>query len=685
MNSILTKSIINRLLVKKDIKFNLICDNNNLYLLKDKYKCKINLKINRKPYYSSNNTNNYQKELILNLIEVKRSQLSGLKKNEVLHLDHNINRKHFIIDDFTIDTQLESNNSKKRKRESFNYFKDYISASKVRNFLIEDPFLDYLKMFGSNKIKNNYEYTQDKFTQHLFKKGYEFEEDVIKKLYQNFNYLQIEQVCHNVEDVHNIKNLDKTIDCMKRGVDIIYQGLLVDKQNKFYGSPDLIIKNTVIDILFPGIQYDIKSKCKFLDNEHYVICDIKGSTIHMNSDDITMRNSGSMKAFKGQLHIYQRMLNSIQETNNTTSIIWAKNKKNNNNQQEYHTNDLSKTYGLIKYADKDSKYIELVDNAVKWLKELKKDGSTWKLYPKPSHDNLYPNMKNEMNGKYNEIKKKYAKDIKEITLVYHCGVKRRKLALKNNVNNFSDKNLNSKLMGFKDTSKIGKVVDKILDVNRSDNLIIPKKISNNLFDWRNASPLEIFIDFETLNIEVNGINKTRIFMIGIGYEYNKKYIEKCFVMKNNSFQGEIDMFDEFYSKVEELEKEFECQAKYFHWYDAEPIFYNKFLARTKDLNFIDLEKIFRTEPICIKGCYNFKLKSVATAMFNHNMIKTCWDNNSECSDGRLAMILSNLLYKKYNNNFTALVNDNTMKDIIKYNLIDVKVLYEILFYIRKHH
>jgi len=71
-------------------------------------------------------------------------------------------------------------------------------------------------------------------------------------------------------------------------------------------------------------------------------------------------------------------------------------------------------------------------------------------------------------------------------------------------------------------------------------------------------------------------------------------------------------------------------------------------------------------------------------MYKHNMIKTSWDSNSECEDGRLAMVLANNLYKQYNN-FNDIIKTTTMQDIRKYNLVDVKVLYEILDYLRKNH
>ena len=681
MNSTLTKSILDRFLVKRNLNLNLRCERSNLYLFENLDKYKISLKINRNSHYTSNDSTNYKKELQLNLIEVKRNQLSGFKQQELIHLEHEMTRKHFIIDEFNIS---DYTNKRKRSTKS-NAFKGYLSASKVRNFLIEDPFLDYLRMFGPDKIESNYEFTEDKFTQNIMNKGIEFEDEVMEMVKSNLSHLNIQQVCYNVDDVHNMDNIKVTIDHMKNGVDVIYQGLLVDKKNKLYGSPDLIIKNTVLNDFFPELVYENTEGCKFLDNEHYVICDIKSSTIHMNSDDTTMRNSGSMKAFKGQLYIYQSILNDIQETDNNVTIIWAKNKRNDNSKFGYHTNDLEETYGIIDYGNKDKRYIELVDKAVKWLRELKTNGSSWELYPTPSHTNLYPNMKNDMNGKYKDIKKKYAKDIEEITMVYHCGVKRRKTAHSKGIYKLSDKKLNSSILGFKDTSKIGNIVDHILKVNQSQHKILPRKVTNNLFDWRTPSDLEIFIDFETLNSVVDGVDKTRIFMIGIGYNYHGKYEEKCYVMKNNTRQGEIDMFDEFYNHVEKLEEEFDCQARYFHWYDAEPIFYRKFMSRTKDLDFRDLEKVFRTEPICIKNCYNFKLKSVATSMYNHGMIETCWDSDSECSDGRLAMILAGELYVKYVNNSSMIESDAIMKDIIRYNMIDVKVLYEILEYLRHNH
>lgn len=645
----------------------------------------ISLALNNNISYTSTDSNS-TKKININLKELKRSQLSDFKNREMIHVDFdNFERKHYLIDDYSIE-EFSLKRKRNNRRVFVNWYDNYMSASKVRNYMLDDPFLDYLKMYGTEKIDYEFTNKQDKFSNYIMKQGQDFEEDLYNKLIENFQALDIKQVCYDVSDIHNMKKHSETIKMMKEGVQIIYQGLLVDKKNKTYGSPDLLIRSDVINILFPTLNYNIETGCKFNNNYHYIVCDIKGTTIHMNSDDITMRNSGSMKAFKGQIYIYQKMLNMIQQTENEISLIWGKKKKNDSKKNYYHISDPSKTVGIIDYCGKDSIIIEKVNESLKWLKDLKENGSTYDLYPQPSHPNLYPNMKNDMNNSYGGIKKKYAKDIKEITCVYNCGIKRRKTAHDNNITSYDDDNISASVLGFKDNSKVGNIVNHILDINKksSTKLFSPDKIKSDLYNWRNVSSLEIFIDFETMNSLVEGIVDNRIFMIGIGYYYNNKYNEKCFIMEENSIKGEIDMFKKFYKHVENLEKELNCSAKYFHWYDAEPIFYNRFMYRSKDLDFIDLEKIFRNEPITIKNCLSFKLKDVATTMYNHNMISTIWDKESACSDGRMAMILANELYKE-NNNPKDIYNSDIMKDIIYYNMVDVKVLYEILNYIRTNH
>jgi len=110
------------------------------------------------------------------------------------------------------------------------------------------------------------------------------------------------------------------------------------------------------------------------------------------------------------------------------------------------------------------------------------------------------------------------------------------------------------------------------------------------------------------------------------------------------------------------------------------ILINKF---EEQVSWIDMCEIFQSEPIVVKGSYRFKLKHIAQAMHKHKMIKTSWDNEgSKMSDGFRAMMEAIIIYK----NNDSVDNDNTkMMDIIKYNQIDCKTVFEIVGYLRKHH
>ena len=101
--------------------------------------------------------------------------------------------------------------------------------------------------------------------------------------------------------------------------------------------------------------------------------------------------------------------------------------------------------------------------------------------------------------------------------------------------------------------------------------------------------------------------------------------------------------------------------------------YSNFNLELK-VNWCDLLKLFKSEPICIKDCFNFSLKSIAKAMKKHGMIST--EIESECKNGKSAIING---YTYYNTK-----NENLINDIIKYNEFDVKVLFEIMEFLKKN-
>ena len=87
----------------------------------------------------------------------------------------------------------------------------------------------------------------------------------------------------------------------------------------------------------------------------------------------------------------------------------------------------------------------------------------------------------------------------------------------------------------------------------------------------------------------------------------------------------------------------------------------------------DLCDYFMKYKIVIKGSFTYKLKHIAKALYNQNLIETDWDDNE--IDG-----LSATLYGWYDltNQDRSYVNAT-----LYYNMIDCKVMYDIVKFIKK--
>ncbi len=177
-------------------------------------------------------------------------------------------------------------------------------------------------------------------------------------------------------------------------------------------------------------------------------------------------------------------------------------------------------------------------------------------------------------------------------------------------------------------------------------------------------------------------------MIGIGYEKNNVWVFKSFIMENKTLDSEEEMFNEFMEYINNvLYNEHKKTCKMYHWSFAEVGSYNNFKSRhsylkidDKHISFYDLNKVFINEPITVKGALDYSLKTIAKALKKHNLIDSIWDTNSQCSNGLNAMILANNLYDSKIN----VIDDPIMKEIIYYNEIDCKVLWEIHNLMKKH-
>lgn len=605
--------------------------------------------------------------------------------------------------------EITNNNTKKievhKKRKSIRIKKKYISPSSLWNFFHNDTLIDWLKVCNITSlddiIKKNYlpkriekNITGNTNLNFRLNEGLEFEKNVISWFHKKgFNVLNIESNKYNFGNYENKLN---TIEAMKKGVDIIYQGYVSNNENKTHGIPDLIIRSDIINKIF---GYEVITspyqKTSNLKNKYfYVIVDIKNTSLHLNSDGQTLRNERSIKYYKVQLLIYNLALGKIQNYLHDKAYIlgkrWFYNSKKINFSGNWNTK-----LGEIHYHGKDKYYFEQLEMGLHWLEDVKKNGKKWSFeyyrkngskYLLPDKPELFPNMKNSDDGIYHSIKKDVAKEIGEITQIAYCSIKHRNNAHRQNIYTFLDKDCTASVMGFKNNLKT--IIDNILIVNKPNgpNMLPKGSIKNNINDWKYTNECEFFIDFETIGACVNKSsinNETKLndflFMIGV---FHKDFGYKSFVTKSLSLNEETRIVNEFWKYINSKVHNKPC--RFYHWTHHEPNVYQKVNYRHgniwDNINFVDLYNIFKVEPIAIKGSLNFKLKSIARAIHDMGHIPTIWDSNNPCSNGMDAMILAYLEYK--NNKKVNVKKSVIMRDIIEYNEKDCDVLYHILKFIR---
>jgi hypothetical protein len=214
----------------------------------------------------------------------------------------------------------------------------------------------------------------------------------------------------------------------------------------------------------------------------------------------------------------------------------------------------------------------------------------------------------------------------------------------------------------------------------------------------------------------------------IHIDKNKGWEFVCLHLVNFKLQNELEMYRLFYQFIILRQEIFTImydpdnngdtvlQSRMFHWTAAEIRFMQRAINRIKSgeytkhhmenqnevqvsvlqvqrelddmiANFnssvvwIDMCKIFETVPIVVKGSFRFKLKHIGNAFCKNGLIDTQWDDG-KMSDGFRAMLEA---IKLYRSNKPMTQSDEMYKEIINYNEIDCRVVWEIVLYLRTNH
>lgn len=637
-------------------------------------------------------------------------------------------------DDYKDKSEIRMNKKQRMSEEiDLNFIIDesWISASKTRNYIIGDPLLDYLQLYGEKQSfsadKNNSELTKGlNFSSFIMNKGHEFEEFVInenlitkfgdkifdmKSLDKVYNLIKSKNKNwkENKEEKYSFQ-LKETYRLMSEGVPIIYQGLLANPDNKTFGYPDLIVRSDYLNQIScqPIISNSkIIKPCRFSNKWHYRIVDIKFTKLKLKIDGKHLSKNPNVETYKSQLYIYNRALGYMQNLVPGKAYLLGRGWETTKNYSTYPLDKLVQ----IDFYHEDIETKEDTESAIEWLSDLKENGSKWKVLPKPSRPELYPNMNNDMDFPWHEAKKIIAEELKEVTTIWQCGIQQRELLHSKNIYGWNEKKCNAANLGL--TGKINpKLVDAILDINKSKSIYKYDK-SYKEEEWKINDDLSIFIDFETVS-DINNVKQSNtgmdiIFMIGYGIiekptddkemkDNEDNWIYDSFITEFICQSEEQKICEQFIdSIVQRLKTKEKNVCKMYHYSSAEPNAFNKAIERYElkipfEIVWIDLLKVIKNYCFVIKGCFNFSLKSIVSALSNHELIDLDY-SNCEITNGNQAMLAAFKADEEIKKNRAlsfapvslplTMRNVNLIKLVTKYNEVDCKTLMAIQQFLQK--
>ncbi len=604
--------------------------------------------------------------------------------------------------------------SSKRQKVSGIDWSKWASATSTRAYMLKDPLLDWLKNHTSKFISTYPSYTErvttalrdDKesstFTSFIMDKGVSFEtniDDIIKTKFPE-DFIDIGGAYLNAR---SDEKYEQTVNAIHKGIPIIFSGVLRDYDNCTYGIPDLIVRSDWIDkfiTISPLTEIEKTMYAPDLESYyHYLIIDIKFTTLKLRCNGIHLLNDGMIPCYKSQLYIYNRALAKIQGYDPQKAFILGRRWTFTQKGETYKGDCCFDRLGTIDYESIDKEILTDTDDAVHWILDVRKNGHNWNPMAM-NHPNLFPNMSNTYDFPWHEVKEKIAKETHEITTLWMCNTKHRKNAHGKGVFKWSDPLCTTDALGI-NGPVTKKILGEMLKINQQKSRNISPNIIKNVEDWSNEYVLEFYVDFETINDVVLTDFKnlpyskptTILFMIGLGYidPVFNIWIYNSFIVEEFSQQEEkriCKLFIEYINRRKHQYK-FEGSPPMFHWSPAEPGLWQSIIEKydqceSWDLSdsWIDMLKIFKSEPIVMRGVFDFSLKSIAKAMHQYGMIDCTW--GSMCVDGASAMIAAHKAQVNAKQNRISMTNTILMKDIEKYNEVDCKTVYEIVKYLRNN-
>jgi len=581
---------------------------------------------------------------------------------------------------------------------------DWVSASKTRNRAIQDPLLDWLDVHGEERGFERddelpgYDPRCD-FTRFIFDQARRFEDAVVEHLSA---HTDVRTIARDVSDISRLETAIETVEAMRAGVPVIAQGVVRDPEHRVFGAPDLLVRSDHLPRLFP-------QACDFGNTAlpapglgraswHYRVIDIKYTTIQILAGG-DLANQGSTPAYKTQLFLYARALARVQGTNTPASYLLGRGWKQTSQRGAGALERLGPLPPDGTLAGGRS-VASAAEEACDWIRTVRREGAAWDVLPEPSRPELYPNLGNPKDGPWHAAKRRIAEALEDPTLVWQVGPSGRESAFEHGVRRWKDPACTPEVLGVGGSYR--PTVEAILEINRTSDgpPVRPARVRAAEDRWRPEPELEFYVDFETVNDLWDDFSRfpdkgvpPLIFMIGCGHVEEGEWRFECFLADDLDESAEAGIIDAWFDHMEEVRRRLDSDdaPPLIHWSHAESTAfdkaYNSATQRHPDrdwppTHWFDLWKeVFRAEPVVVRGAMGFGLKEVARALHSHGLIDTLWEDNS--LDGLGAMTGAWRCYDEAARRDVPVESLDLMRDIVRYNEIDCRVLMEIMTLLRR--
>ena len=605
----------------------------------------------------------------------------------------------------------------------------WLPFTSVRNVMVKDPFLDIVEQrVKGNSLPlpppfNTIQYQIDpisRFVSIVNERSRTFLESVIDTWKANHS-LSVIQIWDSDQEYVLSKNCPfykSTRKAMDQGYDIIYNAVLHNKKNYTYGVVDVLIRTESLKIVFPNVTLQPVSYYHPSRNE-YTVCMVKDMKLPLCKDGVHVKHTPSIDSIRGTSYLMNQAVGVIQGRTSHVSYLLG-------SRYEYVSGGVRvmgyscfDRVGVFDFTYKDLDVGDHVTYGLSWVRYLRGYDGGGNSYvsnkPSVSKSNIfldhrcYPNMCNTQDYPYSRAKRIFAETYGEITSVWHCTEKNRKHAMDLGIHSWNDPKCTVDTLGV--SSEYYKTrIREILNINRQtdDSIrcigsdVLTCSDTKRIFQDSSGSTVSIkqnvcYIDFETVTIHSRTFSDnnilteqtTYIAMIGCGWEdsVTKKWRFCSFVVDELTTQGERRIIQLFYEHIMQLNSDTNTKTNpvLIHWGHAESSILDNAIIRHTETTWgnlkpflVDLCNYFKKHIIVVRGSLTYGLKPIARALYQNNRIKTIWPDSSGCESGMDAMVQLLDIHKDVTGRGGCFFAHKDIHDIVKYNEIDCRVLYDIV-------